>query len=147
VRVRRGVSAERMKNMMRILALSVACLTTAQAATAVTTGSVNLRRSPGVSGRVLSVVPKGTLLIVACRGQWCRTTGGRAGRVRVACPDAARECQCAAGGPGRGVLPVVRGGEGGGACAAASGRAGVPDDAGPEPQRAGVRARRVNEGT
>ena len=71
-----------MKNMMRILALSVACLTTAQAATAVTTGSVNLRRSPGVSGRVLSVVPKGTLLIVACRGQWCRTTvGGQGGYV------------------------------------------------------------------
>ena len=63
-----------MRNLMRILALSAACLATAQAATAVTTTSANLRRQPGMSGAVLAMLPANTLLTVACRGEWCRTS-------------------------------------------------------------------------
>ena len=71
-----------MRTFLRLLALSVSLLATAQAATAVTTGTANLRRQPTLSGAVLKVVPRNTLLIVACRGEWCRTTyQGRGGYV------------------------------------------------------------------
>ena len=59
---------------MRILALSAACLATAQAASAVTTAPANLRRQPSMSGAVLRVVPGNTVITVACQGDWCRTT-------------------------------------------------------------------------
>ena len=71
-----------MRNLMRILALSLTCLATAQAATSVTTSAVNLHRLPSQSGRLLGVIPANTLLTVACRGDWCRTTYmGRGGYV------------------------------------------------------------------
>ena len=67
---------------MRILALSVSVLATAQAATAVTTAPAALRRQPSPSGLVLRVLPANTLLTVACQGTWCRTTyQGRGGYV------------------------------------------------------------------
>lgn len=54
----------------------------AQAATAYTTADANLRRQPAVTGAVLRVVPRDTLLIVACTGEWCRTSyRGRGGYV------------------------------------------------------------------
>ena len=71
-----------MKHIMRTAALSLACLTTAQAATAVTTTQTNLRRLPTTSGAVMKVVPGNTLLTVACQGSWCRTSyQGRGGYV------------------------------------------------------------------
>lgn len=71
-----------MRKLMRILALSAACLTTAQAASAVTTAQANLRRHPSTSGAVLRVVPTNTVITVACRGNWCRTSyQGRGGYV------------------------------------------------------------------
>ncbi|GHF61987.1 uncharacterized protein YraI [Deinococcus metalli] len=54
----------------------------ADAATAYTTTAVNLRRGPSTAASVLRVVPGGTLLTVACVGQWCRTSyQGRGGYV------------------------------------------------------------------
>ncbi|WP_103130785.1 excalibur calcium-binding domain-containing protein [Deinococcus aerius] len=71
-----------MRHLVRMLALSVTLLGLSEAATAVTTTSANLRRAPGTNARVLGVVPGGTLLLVACQGEWCRTTyGARAGYV------------------------------------------------------------------
>lgn len=65
-----------------MLALSVTLLGLSEAATAITTTSVNLRRLPTTEARVLGVVPGNTLLLVACRGEWCRTTHrGQAGYV------------------------------------------------------------------
>ncbi|WP_309573340.1 excalibur calcium-binding domain-containing protein [Deinococcus sp.] len=46
----------------------------ADAATAYTTTATNLRRTPAAQGRVLNVVPSGTLLTIACAGEWCRTS-------------------------------------------------------------------------
>ena len=70
-----------MNNLLRSAVLALALLGTAQAATAVTTSAVNLRRSPG--GVVLHAIPSGTLLTVACqRNGWCRTSHrGRGGYV------------------------------------------------------------------
>ena len=71
-----------MKHLMRIAALSLACLATAQAASAVTTAPANLRRQPSASGAVLRVVPGNTVITVACQGDWCRTSyQGRGGYV------------------------------------------------------------------
>ncbi|WP_424950924.1 excalibur calcium-binding domain-containing protein [Deinococcus sp.] len=71
-----------MHTLMRTLALAAACLATAQAATAATTGTTDLHRQPNLSGAVLRVLPSGTLLTVACQGDWCRTTyQGRGGYV------------------------------------------------------------------
>ncbi|MGY2895745.1 SH3 domain-containing protein [Deinococcus sp. UYEF24] len=76
-----------MKRLMRIAALSLACLasaslTTALAASAVTTAPANLRRQPSTSGAVLRVVPTNTVITVACQGNWCRTSyQGRGGYV------------------------------------------------------------------
>jgi len=63
-----------MRNLVKVLALSAACLATAQAATSVTTSAATLHRLPSTSGRVLGTVPARTLLITACQGSWCRTT-------------------------------------------------------------------------
>ena len=63
-----------MQNLIRLLALSMAFTASAQAATAVTTSAANLLRQPALGGVVLRVVPRNTLLIVACSGSWCRTT-------------------------------------------------------------------------
>ncbi|WP_221091062.1 excalibur calcium-binding domain-containing protein [Deinococcus aquaedulcis] len=69
-----------MKNTIRASALALALLGAAQAATAVTTTTANLRRAPSMSGAVVAVVPQGRLLTVACQGSWCRTTyQGRGG--------------------------------------------------------------------
>lgn len=62
------------------VALALALLGGAQAATAVTTTASNLRRTPG--GMVMTTIPQNTLLTVACRDHWCRTTyHGRGGYV------------------------------------------------------------------
>jgi len=54
----------------------------AQAATAYTKVESNLRRVAAPNGLVVGVVPGGTLLTVACRGQWCRTSyQGRGGYI------------------------------------------------------------------
>ncbi|THF85253.1 ligand-binding protein SH3 [Deinococcus sp. KSM4-11] len=54
----------------------------ADAATAYTNTGANLRRGPTTDAPVLRVVPGGTLLTVACVGQWCRTSyQGRGGYV------------------------------------------------------------------
>lgn len=60
--------------MKRILMLAVLLSTAAQAATGVMTSNVNLRRTASTTGAVLTVIPKGTSLTVACTGSWCRTT-------------------------------------------------------------------------
>ncbi|MFC4453036.1 excalibur calcium-binding domain-containing protein [Deinococcus sonorensis] len=60
--------------LLRTLALAVASLATAQAATAITTTSLNLHRQPALSGPVIQVIPAQTLLTVACSGNWCRTS-------------------------------------------------------------------------
>lgn len=60
--------------MKRILMLAVLLTTAAQAATGVMTSNVNLRRTASATGTVLTVIPKGTSLTVACTGSWCRTT-------------------------------------------------------------------------
>ncbi|GAA5534644.1 excalibur calcium-binding domain-containing protein [Deinococcus aluminii] len=71
-----------MRTLMRMLALSVALLGVSEAATALTTANSNLRRLPSAEAPVLKVVPQGTLLLVACQGQWCRTTyQGRGGYI------------------------------------------------------------------
>ncbi|CAM3699601.1 excalibur calcium-binding domain-containing protein [Deinococcus frigens] len=54
----------------------------ASATTATTTANANLRRLPSPQGQVLRVIPRGTLLTVACTGDWCRTTyQGRGGYI------------------------------------------------------------------
>lgn len=63
-----------MRHLLRTLALSVTLLGVSEAATAITTTAANLRRLPDTSSRILGVVPGNTLLLVACRGQWCRVT-------------------------------------------------------------------------
>ncbi|WP_102126378.1 excalibur calcium-binding domain-containing protein [Deinococcus planocerae] len=71
-----------MRHLALLLALSVTLLGVSEAATALTTTPVNLRRAPSETGRILGVVPGNTLLLVACQGQWCRTTyAGQAGYV------------------------------------------------------------------
>lgn len=65
---------------MRIIALALTLFGAAQAATAVTNVNSNLRRTP--NGAVMGVIPRGTLLTVACRGTWCRTSfQGRGGYI------------------------------------------------------------------
>ena len=67
---------------MRMLALSTALLGVSEAATAITTTAANLRRQPDTTSRILGVVPGNTLLLVACRGEWCRATHqGQAGYI------------------------------------------------------------------
>ena len=69
-----------MQKAIKAAALALALLGTAQGATALTQGAVNLRRVPG--GAVINTVPRRTLLTVACQGQWCRTSyRGRGGYV------------------------------------------------------------------
>lgn len=63
-------------------ALALSLAGGAHAATGTTTVDANLRRTPAQSSLVLRVVPRGTLLTIACAGQWCRTSfGGRGGYV------------------------------------------------------------------
>lgn len=57
-----------------MLALTAGLFGVAQAATSLTLAPSNLRRAPAVTAPVLGVVPPGTLLTVACQGEWCRTT-------------------------------------------------------------------------
>lgn len=69
-----------MRSIVKSAALALALLGTAQAATAITTTAVNLRRSPG--GAIITAVPGRTLLTVACKNGWCRTTyQGRGGYI------------------------------------------------------------------
>lgn len=63
-----------MRPLLKVLALAAAVLGTAQAATALTTTDTNLRRLPSAEAPILGTVPRNTLLLVACGGQWCRTT-------------------------------------------------------------------------
>ncbi|MFC4640003.1 excalibur calcium-binding domain-containing protein [Deinococcus hohokamensis] len=57
-----------------LLLVTLTLLSTAEAATAVTTSNVTLRRAASVSSAALAVVPRGTQLTMACSGGWCRTT-------------------------------------------------------------------------
>lgn len=74
-----------LQRLTLVLGLSgAALLGLAEAATATTTANVKLRRLPSSQGQVMGVVPRGTLLTVACpeTGEWCRTTYlGRGGYV------------------------------------------------------------------
>ncbi|MEF2278968.1 excalibur calcium-binding domain-containing protein [Deinococcus sp. YIM 134068] len=71
-----------MRAFLAPLALSLTLLGTAHAATALTTANSNLRRTPDAAAPILNVVPRNTLLLVACQGEWCRTSyGGRGGYV------------------------------------------------------------------
>lgn len=71
-----------MKAALKFLALAAALSGAAQAASSVTATAVNLRRLPSLSGPVVGVVPANTLLTVACRGDWCRTSyQGRGGYI------------------------------------------------------------------
>ncbi|MFD1731834.1 hypothetical protein ACFSC4_13390 [Deinococcus malanensis] len=75
-----------MRTTLKVLALAAALTGAAQAATSVTTTTVNLRRLPAMSGPVVGVVPANTLLTVACRGDWCRTSyQGAAATLPVPC--------------------------------------------------------------
>lgn len=70
------------RGALALALLGSAWLGTAQAATAYTTVDSNLRRVGSAGGLVVGVVPQGTLLTVACAGQWCRTTyRGRGGYI------------------------------------------------------------------
>ncbi|GGO34713.1 excalibur calcium-binding domain-containing protein [Deinococcus humi] len=71
------------KKLALVLSLSSAgLLGLAEAATATTTSAANLRRTPSVAGQIVRTVPGGTLLTVACAGEWCRTTyQGRGGYI------------------------------------------------------------------
>ncbi|MFC4640490.1 SH3 domain-containing protein [Deinococcus hohokamensis] len=74
-----------MNKLLKVLALSTALLGMAEAATSITTVPVNLRRLPSASAPLVGVVPANTLLTVACRGGWCRTSyHGRGGYVAQA---------------------------------------------------------------
>lgn len=69
-----------MRSFLRSAALALTLLGSAQAATAVTTSDVHLRRTP--NGAVLRVIPHQTLLTVSCSADWCRTSyAGRGGYV------------------------------------------------------------------
>lgn len=71
-----------LRSLLAPLALSVTLLGTAHAATALTTANSNLRRTPAETAPILNVVPRNTLLLVACQGQWCRTSyQGRGGYI------------------------------------------------------------------
>ncbi|UQN07293.1 excalibur calcium-binding domain-containing protein [Deinococcus sp. QL22] len=73
-----------MRTYVRMVALAAALMGMSEAATALTTATANLRRTPTTTGAVLGTVPKNTLVLVACSGstQWCRTTyKGTAGYV------------------------------------------------------------------
>src|SRR6476646_11046663 len=69
-----GVMRQLMKTGLLGLALLGLGTGMADAATAYTNTGANLRRSPTTDAPVLRVVPGGTLLTVACVGQWCRTS-------------------------------------------------------------------------
>jgi hypothetical protein len=71
------------KRLALVLSLSGAgLLGLADAATATTTTTANLRRTPTLGGQIVGIVPGGTLLTVACAGEWCRTTyQGRGGYI------------------------------------------------------------------
>lgn len=71
------------RGVLGVTLLGAALLgTTAHAATAFTAAQSNLRRLPDPVARVVGVVPAGTLLTVACSGQWCRTSyRGRGGYI------------------------------------------------------------------
>lgn len=71
------------KTLTLVLGLAGAgLLGLAEAATATTTTAANLRRTPALNGQIVRTVPGGTLLTVACAGEWCRTTyQGRGGYV------------------------------------------------------------------
>ncbi len=72
-----------MRKLALVLGLSGGSLLgLAEAATATTTTAANLRRTPSVAGQIMRTVPGGTLLTVACAGEWCRTTyQGRGGYI------------------------------------------------------------------
>lgn len=69
-----------MRSLLKAAALAFSLCGAAQAATAVTTTDIYLRRNP--DGQVMNVIPRNTLLTVACSAYWCRTTyQGRGGYV------------------------------------------------------------------
>ncbi|MFB9990685.1 excalibur calcium-binding domain-containing protein [Deinococcus oregonensis] len=71
-----------MRTYVRMMALVATVMGMSEAATALTTATANLRRTPTNTGAMLGTVPKNTLVLVACSGQWCRTTyKGTAGYV------------------------------------------------------------------
>lgn len=61
-----------MRQFAKAAALALALAGAAQAATGVTSTDAHLRRAP--DGLILKVVPRGTLLTIACSANWCRTT-------------------------------------------------------------------------
>jgi uncharacterized protein YraI len=63
-----------MRPLILVTALFLGILSTADAATAVTTSNANLRRAPQATAAIVTVIPRNTALIVACNGDWCRTT-------------------------------------------------------------------------
>lgn len=63
-----------MRPFILVTTLLLGTLSTADAATAVTTSSANLRRAPQATAAILTVIPRNTALVVACNGDWCRTT-------------------------------------------------------------------------
>lgn len=70
------------KQTVLALGLSAGLLGLADAATATTTASANLYRTPAQNGQILRAVPRNTLLTVACTAGWCRTTyQGRGGYI------------------------------------------------------------------
>lgn len=78
----RRVRLRGMSNALKGLVVAVALLGSARAATAVTTTNANMRRLAHPNAVVVKVVPRNTLLTVACGGQWCRTSyQGRGGYI------------------------------------------------------------------
>lgn len=70
------------KRAVLVLGLSAGLLGLADAATATTTAAASLHRTPAQNGQIIRTVPGGTLLTVACTGDWCRTTyQGRGGYI------------------------------------------------------------------
>ena len=63
-----------MRPLILVTALFLGTLSTAEAATAVTTSNANLRRAPQATAAIVTVIPRNTLLTLACNGDWCRTT-------------------------------------------------------------------------
>jgi uncharacterized protein YraI len=63
-----------MRSLMLVTTLFLTLLGTADAATAMTTSNANLRRAPQTGAAILNVIPRNTTLILACNGDWCRTT-------------------------------------------------------------------------